>query len=111
MAMPQFRVLGGLTRRMRVSRRAFSVSARQLESTVPTTRDEFKTPIKTGDSVSVEVGQAPNRVEVWSRNQKPRATAMTGPRFEQTDFEVQVRCLACLPVTRELVGKTLELRD
>lgn len=75
---------------MRVSSRAFTVSARQLEAAV-TTRDEFKTPTKTGDSVPTEIGQAPNRVEVWSRNQKPRATAMTGPRFEQTDFEVQVR--------------------
>lgn len=99
MAAPQLRALGGLARSMRISRRAFSVSARQLESTVPTTRDEFKTPTKTGDSAPVEIGQAPNRVEVWSRNQKPRATAMTGPRFEQTDFEVQVRCLACLPLT------------
>jgi NADH dehydrogenase (ubiquinone) Fe-S protein 6 len=35
--------------------------------------------------------QAPNRTEIWSRSQRPRAQAMTGPRFEQTDFGLQVR--------------------
>ncbi|OAA39487.1 NADH:ubiquinone oxidoreductase 18.4kD subunit [Beauveria brongniartii RCEF 3172] len=101
MAAPQLRIFGGLARSMRVSRRAFSVSARQLESTVPTTRDEFKTPTKTGDSVAVEIGQAPNRVEVWSRNQKPRATAMTGPRFEQTDFELQPQPLSAMEMAHK----------
>jgi NADH dehydrogenase (ubiquinone) Fe-S protein 6 len=38
------------------------------------------------------VVQAPNRAEVWSRSQQPRQVAMTGPRFEQTDFELQVGC-------------------
>ena len=35
--------------------------------------------------------QAPNRREVWSRTQQPRERAMTGPRFEQTIMELQVR--------------------
>lgn len=35
--------------------------------------------------------QAPNKKEIWSRSQQPRATAMQGPRFEQTDFSLQVR--------------------
>lgn len=94
MSAPQLRVLGGLARSMRVSHRAFTVSARQLNSsttpTTPTTRDEFKQPTTTGDSIPAEIGQAPNRVEVWSRNQKPRTTAMSGPRFEQTEFDLQV---------------------
>jgi NADH dehydrogenase (ubiquinone) Fe-S protein 6 len=34
--------------------------------------------------------QAPNRAEIWSRSQRPRAKAMSGPRFEQTDFDLQV---------------------
>jgi NADH dehydrogenase (ubiquinone) Fe-S protein 6 len=38
------------------------------------------------------VQQAPNRPNVWSRSQNPRANAMTGPRFEQTVMEYQVRC-------------------
>lgn len=39
--------------------------------------------------------QAPNRAEVWSRSQQPRAKAMTGPRFEQTIMELQVSVLLC----------------
>jgi len=35
--------------------------------------------------------QAPNRAGIWSRSQQPRATAMMGPRFEQTVMEDQVR--------------------
>lgn len=34
--------------------------------------------------------QSPNRTEIWSRSQRPRAQAMAGPRFEQTDFSLQV---------------------
>lgn len=38
--------------------------------------------------------QAPNKKGIWSRNQQPREVAMTGPRFEQTIMEDQVRlCL------------------
>lgn len=37
------------------------------------------------------VMQAPNRANVWSRSQNPRAKAMTGPRFEQTIMDYQVR--------------------
>jgi NADH dehydrogenase (ubiquinone) Fe-S protein 6 len=36
------------------------------------------------------VTQAPNRDQVWSRSQNPRAKAMSGPRFEQTIMELQV---------------------
>jgi NADH dehydrogenase (ubiquinone) Fe-S protein 6 len=35
--------------------------------------------------------QAPNRPGIWSRSQNPRGDAMTGPRFEQTIMEYQVR--------------------
>jgi NADH dehydrogenase (ubiquinone) Fe-S protein 6 len=35
--------------------------------------------------------QAPNRQSIWSRSQQPREVAMSGPRFEQTNFEDQVR--------------------
>ena len=37
------------------------------------------------------VMQAPNRSGIWSRSQKPRSQAMTGPRFEQTVMEYQVK--------------------
>lgn len=35
--------------------------------------------------------QAPNRKGIWSRSQQSRELAMTGPRFEQTILEDQVR--------------------
>lgn len=41
----------------------------------------------------LRVSQAPNRKGIWSRSQQPREIAMTGPRFEQTIFEDQVRLL------------------
>ena len=48
------------------------------------------------DSERQRVMQAPNRKEVWSRSQQPRERAMSGPRFEQTIMEYQVRSsLAC----------------
>lgn len=45
------------------------------------------------DSERQRVMQAPNRKEVWSRSQQPRERAMSGPRFEQTIMEYQVRYL------------------
>lgn len=42
------------------------------------------------DAEKMRVMQAPNRKDVWSRNQMPREMAMSGPRFEQTIMEVQV---------------------
>lgn len=43
------------------------------------------------DAEKMRVLQAPNRASVWSRSQMPREVAMSGPRFEQTIIEVQVR--------------------
>lgn len=40
---------------------------------------------------NLRVTQAPNRSAIWSRSQNPRAKAMSGPRFEQTIMELQVR--------------------
>lgn len=57
------------------------------QTTVPTTKGPAPT----------AVAQAPNRADIWSRSQRPRAEAMTGPRFEQTDFELQVRFSDALP--------------
>ena len=42
------------------------------------------------DAEEKRVAQAPNRATVWSRSQKPREKAMSGPRFEQTIMELQV---------------------
>lgn len=43
------------------------------------------------DAEKLRIQQAPNRAAVWSRSQNPRAKAMSGPRFEQTIMELQVR--------------------
>ncbi len=39
--------------------------------------------------------QAPNREGIWSRSQQPREVAMSGPRFEQSIMEDQVRFFPC----------------
>ncbi len=43
------------------------------------------------DGEKARVMQAPNRSKPWSRSQMPRELAMTGPRFEQTIIEAQVK--------------------
>lgn len=74
-----------------LARRAFTTTARQLEEkAVAPTSTETPAP-KLYSEKPAEVPQAPNRKEIWSRSQRPRNVAMTGPRFEQTDFDLQVR--------------------
>jgi NADH dehydrogenase (ubiquinone) Fe-S protein 6 len=46
------------------------------------------------EAEKLRVMQAPNRAGVWSRSQNPRARAMSGPRFEQTIIDLQVRCFS-----------------
>jgi NADH dehydrogenase (ubiquinone) Fe-S protein 6 len=91
MAASQLRAFGALTRGLRVSSRTFTTTARQLEAAVPAASKTETAPAPVDESVPKEVTQAPNRVGIWSKNQKPRSQAMTGPRFEQTDYNLQVR--------------------
>ncbi|CAG8522302.1 7577_t:CDS:2 [Paraglomus occultum] len=61
-------------------------------------------PIKSPPPVSTDTEvfkQAPNRAEPWSRSQRERTDAMVGPRFEQTDLEVQPRPLAAIELIAE----------
>ncbi|CAK3829644.1 Hypothetical predicted protein [Lecanosticta acicola] len=53
------------------------------------------------DGEQKRVMQAPNRANIWSRSQQPRAKAMVGPRFEQTIMEDQPRPWAAI----ELIHK------
>jgi NADH dehydrogenase (ubiquinone) Fe-S protein 6 len=46
------------------------------------------------EAEKLRVMQAPNRAGVWSQSQNPRARAMSGPRFEQTIIDLQVRCFS-----------------
>lgn len=78
----------------RLAPRSFATTARQLDtkSVAPTPSTESPVP-KTESQLPAELPQAPNREGIWSRSQRPRREAMTGPRFEQTDFDLQVRML------------------
>ncbi|TAQ87721.1 hypothetical protein B7494_g3940 [Chlorociboria aeruginascens] len=89
-------------RALRALPRTFQIPARrnyandltpkkQDDSTALPTGDEQKISLQETpeEKVKFQTLQAPNRKEVWSRNQKPRAQAMTGPRFEQTIMKYQ----------------------
>lgn len=88
-----------LPQRACAAQRTFAASARRFEATNPIAVKGETTPETKSEEDSLGVveneerglQQAPNRKEIWSRSQKPRATAMSGPRFEQTDFSLQVR--------------------
>jgi len=87
----RLRAAHSLSRQCALARRSFASTARQLDSAVPTTAKEATPPQVAGEApLSTPVQQAPNRSGVWSRSQKPRSEAMTGPRFEQTDYSMQV---------------------
>jgi NADH dehydrogenase (ubiquinone) Fe-S protein 6 len=43
------------------------------------------------DGERMRTQQAPNYKGIWSRSQQPREVAMSGPRFEQSIMEDQVR--------------------
>ena len=83
----QLRTIGAFARNLRASQRAFSTSSRYFKGAVPA-NSKAETAVE--DVQPKEVSQAPNRADVWSRSQKPRSKAMTGPRFEQTIFDLQV---------------------
>src|SRR4051812_30259724 len=92
------RTAARLPQQTRAVRRTLAVSARLGGKNPITIKGETTPETKSeedslGLTENVERGlkQAPNRTEIWSRSQRPRATAMVGPRFEQTDFDLQVR--------------------
>ncbi|KAK6333819.1 hypothetical protein TWF730_004002 [Orbilia blumenaviensis] len=55
----------------------------------------------TVDILELQANQAPNRKLTWARSQQPRAEAMTGPRFEQTDLALQPRPMAAIELIHE----------
>ncbi|WFD40480.1 uncharacterized protein MJAP1_003466 [Malassezia japonica] len=42
------------------------------------------------------VEQAPNALETWSQDQRPKVDAMKGPRFEQVDMAFQPQSLSAM---------------
>lgn len=92
----RLRAAHSLSRQCALATRSFASTARQLDlgTAVPTTAKEATPPQAAGEEpLATPVKQAPNRDGVWSRSQKPRSEAMTGPRFEQTDYTTQVGVL------------------
>ncbi|KAJ3941861.1 uncharacterized protein N0V96_008575 [Colletotrichum fioriniae] len=92
-----------LSRQLRVASRPFTVSTtvRTTERPAVVEKNEAATPQVADNTVPETVGQAPNRSLVWSRSQKPRAEAMTGPRFEQTDFSLQPQPHSAMELVRK----------
>ncbi|KAH7037889.1 NADH-ubiquinone oxidoreductase [Microdochium trichocladiopsis] len=97
-------------RAVALSKRTFVVSARLCDAQVNTLpKKNETTPQTTSEDASLGVtenaelgvSQAPNRKEIWSRSQRPRGDAMSGPRFEQTDFSLQPQSKAAI----ELIHK------
>ncbi|KAK0722764.1 zinc-finger domain-containing protein [Lasiosphaeria miniovina] len=94
-----------LARQCAHSQRSFAVTARQLDSAtaVPAAKTAASpaVPQKLPEEPTTAVQQAPNRTEIWSRSQQPRSQAMTGPRFEQTDFDLQPQSYAAIELIHE----------
>ncbi len=83
----RFRAVSRLSQQLRLSQRKLASTGRQLDTTAITTSP--KETLEASEQPT-EVVQAPNREGIWARSQKPRSKAMVGPRFEQTDFSLQV---------------------
>ncbi|KAK0623201.1 hypothetical protein B0T14DRAFT_425273 [Immersiella caudata] len=88
----RLQVARSLSRRCALAQRTFTSTTRQLNlgPGVAKTEKEATPPQVAGEEpLAAPVKQAPNREGVWSRSQRPRSEAMTGPRFEQTDYSMQ----------------------
>ncbi|KAH6694101.1 lactobacillus shifted protein [Plectosphaerella plurivora] len=89
---PARRATFQLSRQLRTFSRPLSATAAfrvTSETNAVAEKNEAATPQTADNAAPVEVTQAPNRTGIWSRSQKPRAEAMTGPRFEQINFDKQ----------------------
>jgi NADH dehydrogenase (ubiquinone) Fe-S protein 6 len=94
--------------RLSTTTRLAAPTAQSTVAPSPTARTE-STPTPDAHAVRTPDGavsadsslQAPNQAGVWAPSQKPRAQAMVGPRFEQTDFSLQPQPWAAI----ELVHK------
>lgn len=82
-----------LSRQLALTQRAFATTARQLEAggAVPAKKAESAPQVTEAPAPTEVKKQAPNYADIWAPSQKPRSQAMTGPRFEQTDYSLQVR--------------------
>ncbi|KAI9256047.1 hypothetical protein EDC94DRAFT_216142 [Helicostylum pulchrum] len=51
--------------------------------------------------VGVDIQQAENRVTTWSKSQRSKVDAFSGPRFEQTDLNAQPNPMAAIELIAE----------
>ena len=71
----------------------------------PTIKDQEENALERARKVAKDVAtgvQSPNREAVWSEHQQPRQDAWKGPRFEQTDFELQPRPQAAIELIAQV---------
>ncbi|KAK7058971.1 hypothetical protein VNI00_001595 [Paramarasmius palmivorus] len=78
-----------------LSRRIFS-KASLVRSLSRASSTASKPVPSSADKAAVVGAQAPNYPATWSANQRPRAQAMSGPRFEQTVMELQPNPLSAM---------------
>ena len=76
-------------RRTPVLARSLATSAARFNNTPKTPAPAPESTPATIDDAAHRDVQAPNRATTWSESQRPRALAMTGPRFEQTNIAEQ----------------------
>ncbi|KAK1769347.1 hypothetical protein QBC33DRAFT_513561 [Phialemonium atrogriseum] len=102
MSASRLRSMQRLSRQLALSQRAFATTARQLEAgpAVPAKKAETAPQVTEGPAPT-EVKQAPNRADIWAPSQRPRSKAMTGPRFEQTNYDLQPQPYAAIELIHQ----------
>jgi NADH dehydrogenase (ubiquinone) Fe-S protein 6 len=67
----------------------------KIDPSIPTSKHQEEAALeKARDVAATSKYQSPNRQVTWSKQQQPRDLAFRGPRFEQTNFDLQVRASA-----------------
>ncbi|KAI0168298.1 zinc-finger domain-containing protein [Pestalotiopsis sp. NC0098] len=85
-----------LAQRASVAQRGFAASSPRLVEAKEALLHNKADSLGVAENEERGLQQAPNRAGIWSRSQKPRAQAMSGPRFEQTDFDLQPQSQAAI---------------
>jgi len=73
----------------------------RLSSSITPSIANAVTPALRPASIAPTAQQAPNKAETWSRNQRSRADALSGPRFEQTSLEFQPQPMSAMQLVSE----------
>ncbi|KAI0778206.1 ubiquinone oxidoreductase 20 kd subunit [Trametes elegans] len=79
-----------------LARRALQGIARPLTRLSSSSSSSTPVAAHEAPSTAAAVPQAPNYPTTWSTSQRPRPQAHSGPRFEQTIFELQPNPLSAM---------------